>query len=106
MLFTLPALEVDRFGATALAEYAGGGALVELAEPENSELRGCGVGVGIGVVFVGSGDFDTGLTSWASFVGLGGFSSCAVSTTGGRALGFGAATLFGLVVAILGAGLV
>lgn len=45
MLLTLPALEVERFGAAALAEYAGGGTLVEVVELENSELKGCGVGV-------------------------------------------------------------
>ena len=101
MLLKLPALDVERFGAPGLAEYAGGGALVEELAFENSELRGCGVGV----VCVGSGDVETGVVAdFALFAGPGGFSSYAVSTTGARVLGFGAVTLFGLVVVILGAG--
>jgi len=99
----LPALEVERFGAPGLAEYAGGGALADALALENSELRGCGVGV----VCVGSGDFATGVAAvFVLFVGLGGLSSYAVSTTGARVLGFGVVTLLGLVVVILGAGLV
>ena len=50
--------------------------LVETVELENSELRGRGVGV----VCVDSSDFEAGVTTLASFVGLGGFSSFAVLT--------------------------
>lgn len=100
MLFALPALELDKFGAAALAECACGGGPLDLVELENSELRGCGVGV----VCVGSDDFEPGLENLASFVGPDVLSSFEVSTRGARGPGFGAATLLELVVVNLGAG--
>jgi hypothetical protein len=80
-----------------LAENAGG-ALGGGVGFEKSELKGCGVG------FAGSGDLDIGGAVLASLTGLGGPSSFEASTTGGRTLGFGVATLFGLVVVTFGAG--